>query len=76
MNKTITAATVAAGLLLTGCQAPAVPPVTGSTGPAVPCITEDYDGPVACYWDASKRSNGLGLSFTWTGTEVIYSSKD
>lgn len=72
VRKIAGAATIAAGLLLTGCQAPAVPPVTGSTGPVVPCITEDYDGPTACFWDASTRGNGLGQSFTWTGSEVIY----
>lgn len=75
MKKTITAATVAAGLLLTGCSAPADEPATDTTAAAVPCIEEDYAGPVACYWDASTRGGGLGLSFTWTGTEVIYTSK-
>ena len=73
--KTITAAAAtAAALLLTGCQAPAVTPATGTTGPVVPCITEDYSGPVACYWDASERGNGLGRSFTWTGTELNYTT--
>lgn len=42
----------------------------------VPCVT-DETGPdfPACYWDASERGNGLGQSFTWTGTELIYTSK-
>lgn len=75
MNKTIAAAATAAGLLLTGCSVPADVPATDKTSAAIPCIEEDYAGPVACYWDASERGNGSGRSFTWTGTELIYTSK-
>lgn len=66
MKKTIAAAALAAGLLA-GCTAsPAALPA---------CQDEDYSGPVACYWDAAKQGNGLGQSFTWTGSTVIYSTK-
>lgn len=69
MKKTIiTAAAVAAGLLLGGCAAPAA-----VTGPAAlpACESEDYAGPVACTWDAAKQGNGQGLSFTWDGAGMI-----
>jgi hypothetical protein len=36
-----------------------------------PCATDEATGP-ACYWDAQLQGNGLGQSFTWTGTELIY----
>lgn len=61
----ITAAATGALLLLTAC------------GPAtsLDCPSEDYSGPTACHWDASKHGNGRGMSFTWTGSAVIYTSK-
>lgn len=34
-----------------------------------PCITEDQTTP--CYWDASARSNGNGLSFIVTANNTI-----
>ena len=38
-----------------------------------PCVTEGADG-APCYWDATQRGNGIGRSFIWTGSEVIYSN--
>jgi hypothetical protein len=34
------------------------------------CATEDSDGP--CYWDAAKRGNGDGVSFTVTADGVTH----
>ena len=70
LTKITAAATIAAGLLLAGCNAP-----TTTTGPAAlpACETEDYAGPVTCYWDATK-GNGAGLSFTWDGSKVSYTT--
>jgi hypothetical protein len=66
MRKSIiTAAATGALLLLTACG-----PAT-----ALDCPSEDYSGPTACHWDASKQGNGQGQSFMWTGSKVIYSSK-
>jgi hypothetical protein len=33
------------------------------------CVTEDSSGP--CYWDATKRGNGLGHSFVVTPDQKI-----
>lgn len=35
-----------------------------------PCATESDITP--CYWDASKRGNGKGHDFVWTGDELLY----
>lgn len=65
MKKTFAVIAVA-GALLAGCTAPAALPA---------CQDEDYSGPVACQWDAAQHGNGRGDSFTWTGSQVIYSHK-
>lgn len=58
-------------------SSPSAAPVGPSvTAPAVvsylPCPQEDYEGPVACRWDAAVRSNGAGFSFTWDGNHTHY----
>ena len=53
---------------------PAAPSATPASATVPPCATEDYDGPETCFWDAKVRSNGMGHSFIWDGTKVIYTS--
>lgn len=68
MFRTIITAAAAAGvaLLVSGCGA--------GPAPRLACPSEDYSGPTACHWDASKQGNGAGVSFTWTGSKVIYAT--
>ena len=35
-----------------------------------PCVEEDSAGP--CFWDASTRGNGVGVSFTVDGSQVVH----
>jgi hypothetical protein len=35
-----------------------------------PCLEEDSAGP--CFWDASTRGNGVGVSFTVDGSQVVH----
>jgi len=65
MKKTFAAIAVTGALLLLTACGPAA---------SLDCPTEDYSGPTACHWDASKHGNGQGTSFTWTGSTVIYTS--
>lgn len=39
-----------------------------------PCAFDEGEGP-ACYWDATTRGNKRGVSFIWTGADLIYASK-
>lgn len=66
MRKALITAAAAAGLLLLTACGPAT---------VLACPTEDYSGPTACHWDASKQGNGQGHSFMWTGSKVIYTGK-
>lgn len=35
-----------------------------------PCVEEDSAGP--CYWDATTRGNGVGVSFTVDSSQVVH----
>lgn len=36
----------------------------GPVAPAIaPCVSDDGSGPRPCFWDATRRGNGAGISF-------------
>lgn len=38
----------------------------------IPCPEEDYEGPTPCFWDATARGDGTGVSFIWDGVDEYF----
>lgn len=47
-----------------------VEPMTPDTVP--PCLSDDGSGPRPCFWDATRRGNGAGVSFLVDGSGRVF----